>query len=532
MDGSDTTWSHAKSGEAVWIKSEEGWSKWKPGVLVEVTGNTLMVKVEAQVYEVSLDGQGKVGGKFRMLPRNVIASESTNGVRDMDDLANLHEASILCNIEKRFKSNLIYTRTGPILVALNPFKSMEIYSEDAIEQYHSREYRDLEPHCFAEAEDALQCMKSSQQSQSLIICGESGAGKTETTKLMLKYLSQVTGFNDIAEKVMRSNPVMEAFGNAKTIRNNNSSRFGKFVRLSFKDAKIVGSSITNYLLEKCRTVAQTDRERNYHIFYQLCAGTSTSQREALRLKDSTHYFYLNQSGCEKIEGVDDAKNFKETMQALEGFGCSQQTISDILKVLSGILHLGNCSFVEASGGCELDPTSFSSFEVSCELLGLEYKAFQEAMCCRYVRVAGGEGIRTSLTVQQALALRDTVAKAIYEKLFDWLVLQINSSTDVNCSSDSFIGILDIYGFESLKMNGFEQLFINYANEVLQRLFNQEIFELEQEAFKAEGIPFDKATFPDNQTCLDIINGKPFGKSICCSSKQLVMSLAGRDLPLT
>ena len=480
-------------------------------MLLEATTGELTIKSGEETFKVRLGEGGRVTSGFRLLPRDVGASEGGSGVRNMDDLANLHEASILCNIEKRFEADLIYTRTGPILVALNPFKRLEIYSDEMIERYHSSRYRELEPHCFAEAEDALQCMRCGNTNQALIICGESGAGKTETTKLMLKYLSQVTGFNDIAEKVMRSNPVMEAFGNAKTIRNNNSSRFGKFVRLNFREGKIVGSTITNYLLEKCRTVVQTSRERNYHIFYQLCSGVTQAQRKALHLEDPASYFYLNQSGCERIEGVDDSQDFMETMQALEGFGCSEHTKSDILKLLAGILHLGNCVFTEATAGSQVDESRASSFEIASELLGVEEEAFREAICCRYVHVAGGEGIKTALTAAQATNLRDTIAKTVYEKLFDWLVLKINASTSVESSTDTFIGILDIYGFESLHVNGFEQLFINYANEVLQKLFNQEIFELEQQAFKAEGIPFDLATFPDNQNCLDIINGKPFGK---------------------
>ena len=273
----------------------------------------------------------------QLLPRS-IAHTGKNMYDDMDELPDLNEAAILENIRHRFHMDLIYTRTGPILIAMNPFKWLQIYDQKTIQQYHNCQMvNQLPPHCFGIGEQAYRAMKSGQNSQSLIICGESGAGKTETTKLILRYLSSIAGAGNIevSTKIMQSNPLMEAFGNAKTLRNNNSSRFGKFISVAFDSTTgyVIGATITNYLLEKSRCVSLPSRERNFHIFYQLCAGANDEQKRILNVRSAKEFYYLNHSSCVEIDGMDDAKEFLNTILALNTLNFSQIDINNLLSIV-------------------------------------------------------------------------------------------------------------------------------------------------------------------------------------------------------
>lgn len=372
---------------------------------------------------------------------------------------------------------------------------------------------------------------------SIIICGESGAGKTETTKLMLAYLAKVASADTepagggaahgggglaaedeealISSRIMESNPLMEAFGNAKTLRNNNSSRFGKFVRLLFdKQNLIVGAGITNYLLEKSRCVRQSAGERNYHIFYQLCAGCSAEEREALSLGAATDFEYLAHSGCVSIPGLDDAAEFQATRQAFRTLGLRHGEDAACLRVLAAVLHLGNVEFEEAGEAGHDDEARVANVDVvavAASLLDVSPEQLSSALVTRVRGSPSGSVIMTPLNVRQADDCRDALAKAVYGHLFDALIGMINASLEVAEGAWArFMGILDIYGFENLDVNSFEQLFINYANEKLQFLFNESVFVSEEKEYRAEGVEFTRTVFPDNSTCLSLVEAKPAG----------------------
>ena len=463
----------------------------------------------------------------QLLPRS-IAHHGKNAYDDMDELPDLNEAAILENIRHRFHMDLIYTRTGPILIAMNPFKWLHIYGEDMVQQYHTcSRVESLPPHCFAIGEQAYRAMKSARHSQSLIICGESGAGKTETTKLILRYLSSIAGSGnvEVSTKIMQSNPLMEAFGNAKTLRNNNSSRFGKFISVAFDGDSgfVIGATITNYLLEKSRCVALPSRERNFHIFYQLCAGATQELRHELDVSSAREFYYLNQSSCLEVEGINDGTEWQATLDAMATLNFSTTDQRSVISVVAGILHVGNIEFDnnvkdEASVSARSTPALMSA----SRLLGIAGgpEALADALTSKVIHPPRADPIKVQLNGEEATSSRDAFAKGIYHRLFDWLIVHIDMSLNNSDEQSArnhmgghqplFIGILDIYGFESLTVNGFEQLFINYANEKLQNLFNALIFYMEQQVYADEGIAWNPTDFPDNQICLDLIEKRPKG----------------------
>ncbi len=465
---------------------------------------------------------------YYVLPRDHRLQTPT-GVENMDDMVHLHEAAVLDNLRRRFRNDLIYTSTGPILIAMNPFKRLPIYSEELMLRTHRRldggggTDEGGHPHVFTTVGQSYAAMKASRgrENQSMVICGESGAGKTETTKLMLRYLSRTAtshlSSGEIEEQILESNPLMEAFGNAKTLRNDNSSRFGKYVKVQFNpQTEITGAQISNYLLEKSRIVSQPENERNYHIFYQLFRGAAPALRDELRLGDDIEAFdYLNQSGCTTVESIDDVDgpdlSFKETTDAMASMKISDDERTFIFRVLGAILHLGNVQFVDADPTAAVVadiPDGDPGLQAAGALFGVDAATLGHVLRHR-VRMVGREKVESPLTVTEACQTRDALAKAVYDKLFTWLVHRING-TIARTSCASFIGILDIYGFEDLSPNGFEQLFINYANEKLQALFNEHIFKMEEEEYKREEITFNPQEFPDNQACLELIDKPPQG----------------------
>jgi myosin heavy subunit len=461
----------------------------------------------------------------QILPRSTNIKQA---YEDMDDLPDLNEASILENTRRRFHMDQIYTRTGPILIAMNPFKWLQIYGDDMIQRYHRCEQIDaISPHCFAIGERSYRTLRETRANQSLIICGESGAGKTETTKLILKYLSAIASSGDleVSAKIMRSNPLMEAFGNAKTLRNNNSSRFGKFISVTFggADATVTGATVTNYLLEKSRCVTLPGRERNFHIFYQLCAGASRAQKAEYGLTMARDFHYLNQSSCLEVDGMDDAAEFQTTCEALRTLNFSESEQNYLISIVAGILHLGNTEFEDDAEDCaNVSPACRNGIANAARLLGIKGgpTALAKALTTKIIHPPRSTPITKELDALEAASSRDALAKSIYSRVFDWLIVHINMSLNHSDEKDAaqsmgghqnmFIGILDIYGFESLSVNGFEQLFINYANEKLQNLFNALIFLMEQEKYREEGIEWNPTDFPDNQVCLNLIEKKPKG----------------------
>ncbi len=349
-------------------------------------------------------------------------------------------------------------------------------------------------------------MMGHKLSQSIIISGESGAGKTETTKICMAYLADVggtMGVGHIEEQILQSNPILEAFGNAKTLRNDNSSRFGKFMQLQFDvSGQVIGAVIENYLLEKSRLVFQAKDERNYHIFYQLLSGATEQEKQAMKLGTADDFHYTNQSYCTEVKGVSDAKEFERVRVAMKIVGLSNAEQDVVYRILAALLHIGNIMF-KAGNEDSASLRSEAVLQTACDLLKLSMAKVTEGILCKRIK-AGLEFVTVPRKVEEATYARDALAKAIYGRLFDLLVVRINKTLRHDEKQTSFIGVLDIFGFESFAKNSFEQMCINYANEKLQQFFNQHIFKMEQAEYDREKIDWSNIDFEDNQVCLDLI----------------------------
>ncbi|VAH16717.1 unnamed protein product [Triticum turgidum subsp. durum] len=386
-----------------------------------------------------------------------------------------------------------------------------------MEMYKGAEFGELSPHPFAMADRAYRLMMNYGTSQAILVSGESGAGKTESTKMLMQYLAFMGGKvesdgRSVQQQVLESNPVLEAFGNAKTVRNNNSSRFGKFVELQFdQNGKISGAAIRTYLLERSRVCQISDPERNYHCFYMLCAAPP-EDRERYKLGDASLFHYLNQSNCIKLDGMDDSSEYIATRRAMDIVGISSDEQDAIFRVVAAILHLGNVEFSEGSeadSSVPKDDKSQFHLRTAAELFMCDEKSLEESLCKR-VMVTRGESIVRNLDSRAAALSRDALARMVYSRLFDWLVNKINTTIGQDPTSKLLIGVLDIYGFESFKTNSFEQFCINLTNEKLQQHFNQHVFKMEQEEYTKEEIDWSYIQFVDNQEILDLIEKKPGG----------------------
>lgn len=434
------------------------------------------------------------------------------GENDLTALSHLHEPAVLHNLKVRFlESNHIYTYCGIVLVAINPYEQLPIYGQDVIYAYSGQNMGDMDPHIFAVAEEAYKQMARDEKNQSIIVSGESGAGKTVSAKYAMRYFATVGGSasdTNIEEKVLASSPIMEAIGNAKTTRNDNSSRFGKFIEIGFdKKYHIIGANMRTYLLEKSRVVFQADDERNYHIFYQLCAAASLPEFKELALTCAEDFFYTSHGGNTAIEGVDDAEDFEKTRQALTLLGVRESHQISIFKIIASILHLGSVEIQSERDGdsCSIPPQDehLSNF---CRLLGVEHSQMEHWLCHRKLVTTSETYVKT-MSLQQVVNARDALAKHIYAQLFSWIVEHINKALHSSLKQHTFIGVLDIYGFETFEINSFEQFCINYANEKLQQQFNSHVFKLEQEEYMKEQIPWTLIDFYDNQPCIDLIEAK-------------------------
>jgi len=502
--------------------------------------------VPAQVVEGFSSGEeGRVdrdGHKVKVSSkesRDIVRmdEESLGMIDNMVQLKELNEASILHNLRLRFENDKIYTNVGTILVSVNPFKMLPLYTSEMLEKYKAEGYRDLPPHVYGVADDAYKSMVSGKQDQACIVSGESGAGKTEATKIFLQYIAEVSGaslakdtdeqvsFEDasLQEQILKANPLMEAFGNAKTVRNNNSSRFGKWIEVTFNNntGSVIGGAIVQYLLEKSRLVAQAEGERNYHIFYNLCAGASMDSafREKFRLSDPEDYHYLNQSGVTEVEGISDENDFETLLNSMETIGIDTNEQDDVIRTLAGILHLGNIEFEKGDSSFE-DSSKVANtemLELASAQFGVSPDNLEKALCYTSIRT-NREVMEKANNTDKAVDSRDVLAKEMYAKMFEWLINRINKSLaaktktleKVSPQSTSIIGVLDIFGFESFKHNSFEQLCINYCNEKLQFHFNEHIFKLEQNEYKTEGVDVSQIDFVDNQACLDLFEAKRSG----------------------
>lgn len=476
---------------------------------------------ESQVFTVETESLNEDNSDLPPL-RNPPILEAAE---DLTSLSYLNEPAVLHAIKVRYSQLNIYTYSGIVLIAMNPFQKIDqLYSQDIVQAYAGRRRGELDPHLFAIAEDAYRCMKMDRKNQTIVVSGESGAGKTVSAKYIMRYFASVeeeselqnkvgtehkSEMSDVERQILATNPITEAFGNAKTTRNDNSSRFGKYLEILFDEQiSIIGARVRTYLLERSRLVFQPTNERNYHVFYQMLAGMSEDEKAALGLTTADDYNYTNQGGAITIPGVDDGADFALTNESLALIGIDESRQKEIYKILAALLHIGNIEILATRNDAHLSSDD-PNLVKACQLLGID--AFDFAKWCVKKQITTrSENIVSNLNYKQAIVARDSFAKFIYSALFDWLVDYINSDLcppEVVGKVSSFIGVLDIYGFEHFEKNSFEQFCINYANEKLQQEFNQHVFKLEQEEYVKEEIDWCFIDFADNQPCINLIENR-------------------------
>ena len=523
-------------GKYIWVDDKD--YLFLPGKIIEIEDNCYKVLVE-------IDGEQETR-TVEMDKYSEVHPSCLKGVDDLLLLGDFNQPTLLHNTRERFSQDKIYSFIGmPILIAVNPYKKLNIYSDKTIKFYKDY-FNQLKkdptkvglpvPHLYHLAEAAYRDMLNDKKNQSLIISGESGSGKTESTKIILKYLavsSLETNNNNtikqleknnivtVEKQVLDSNPLLEAFGNAKTVKNNNSSRFGKFIQVSFTShGKILNARIYNYLLEKSRVVNISSEERNYHIFYQFLSGANSEEKKLYRIKDMNYYNYLNKGEFE-IDDTDDAENFLETKKCMEKLTFTNNEINYIFSIIMGILYLGNINFIESDDDennihSKIDPENSQDFENAAYFLGISKEILTNILTIRnIIDPLNKKNISKKLNIEQSINGRDAIAKALYSKMFDYIVGKTNraiankeETNKINKNNIYKIGLLDIFGFENFDNNSFEQLCINYANERLQQYFNNHIFKLEQETYKKEGIDWTQVDFIDNNNIIELIdNGK-------------------------
>uniref|UniRef100_A0A3P9LL37 Myosin IXAa n=1 Tax=Oryzias latipes TaxID=8090 RepID=A0A3P9LL37_ORYLA len=493
----------------------------------------------------NLDGSIHYGGSLqmwlqvteerrRLMERGLLPQPDSQGDHaDLCCLPELNERSLLDNLRSRFYQEKIYTYVGSILIGINPFKFLPIYNPKYVKMYDNHTLGDLEPHIYAVADVAYHAMLQRQRNQCIVISGESGSGKTQSTNFLIHHLTALSqkGFaSGVEQIILGAGPVLEAFGNAKTAQNNNSSRFGKFIQVNYQESGTVrGAYVEKYLLEKSRLVYQEHNERNYHVFYYLLAGVSDEERKAFHLKKPEEYHYLSQMtktprhqhwdsyydgepDCFTVEGEDLKHDFERLQLAMEMVGFLPATRKLIFSLLSAILHLGNIRYKRKNRDDSIDICNPEVLPVVSELLEVKEEMLFEALTTRKT-VTVGERLIVPYKLSEAGTVRDSMAKSLYSALFDWIVFRINHALLNNRDLEETtkilsIGVLDIFGFEDYESNSFEQFCINFANERLQHYFNQHIFKLEQEEYAAEGISWKNIDYIDNTGCINLISKKP------------------------
>ncbi|XP_059662595.1 myosin-2-like [Cornus florida] len=498
----ESEWNHnvgyfIKKKLRVWCQLPNG--QWESGLIRSSSGEKASVLLsDGNVVQVSTGV---------ILPAN---PDILEGVDDLIQLSYLNEPSVLHNLHHRYSRDIIYSKAGPVLIAINPFKNVQLYGNDFVKAYRKKLFDS--PHVYAIADMAYNEMMRDEVNQSIIISGESGSGKTETAKIAVQYLAALGGGSGGTEsEILQTSCILEAFGNAKTSRNDNSSRFGKFVEIHFSaTGKICGAKIQTSLLEKSRVVQLAHGERSYHIFYQLCAGAPSYLKDKLNLKMASEYKYLNQSDCLATDDVNDASKFHILMKALDTVRIGKEDQEHAFEMLAAVLWLGNISFQVIDNENHVEVVDDEAVTSAANLMGCSAKDLMLSLSSRRIQ-AGRDSVAKRLTLQQGIDARDALAKFIYESLFNWLVEQINKSLEIGRQRTwRSICILDIYGFESFQKNSFEQFCINYANERLQQHFNRHLFKLEQEDYELDGIDWKKVDFVDNQECLNLFEKKPIG----------------------
>uniref|UniRef100_A0A8C1Y2E0 Myosin-9 n=1 Tax=Cyprinus carpio TaxID=7962 RepID=A0A8C1Y2E0_CYPCA len=493
------------SKKLVWVPSEK--LGFEAGSIKEETGDECLVELvdSGKKIKVNKDDIQKMNPpKF-------------SKVEDMAELTCLNEASVLHNLRERYYSGLIYTYSGLFCVVINPYKHLPIYTEEIVEMYKGKKRHEMPPHIYAITDTAYRSMMQDREDQSILCTGESGAGKTENTKKVIQYLAFVASSfktkkdqGELEKQLLQANPILEAFGNAKTVKNDNSSRFGKFIRINFDvTGYIVGANIETYLLEKSRAIRQAKVERTFHVFYYLLSGAGDKLRAELCLEDYNKYRFLS-NGNVTIPGQQDKELFAETVDAFRIMGIPEEEQTGLLKVVSAVLQLGNMSFKKERNSDQASMPDDTAAQKVCHLLGMNVTDFTRAILMPRIKV-GRDYVQKAQTQEQAEFAVEALAKAMYERLFRWLVMRINKALDkTKRQGASFLGILDIAGFEIFELNSFEQLCINYTNEKLQQLFNHTMFILEQEEYQREGIEWSFIDFGlDLQPCIELIE-KPTG----------------------
>ncbi|XP_056459411.1 unconventional myosin-If [Gadus chalcogrammus] len=446
--------------------------------------------------------------KYHWQSQNVKQS----GVDDMVLLSKITEDCIVENLKKRYLDDYIFSYIGSVLISVNPFKQMNYFTDREVELYQGAAQYENPPHVYALTDNMYRNMMIDTENQCVIISGESGAGKTVAAKYIMGYISKVSGggakVQHVKDIILQSNPLLEAFGNAKTVRNNNSSRFGKYFEIQFsRGGEPDGGRISNFLLEKSRVVSQNESERNFHIFYQMIEGANAQQKEGLGIMTPDYYYYLNQSGTYKVDGTNDSKDFQETMEAMQVIGISGAIQGQVLQIIGGILHMGNISFIEAGNYGQVESPDLLAFPAY--LLGVDAVRLQDKLTSRKMESKWGdksESISVTLNQEQATYTRDALAKALYTRVFDYLVESINRA--IQKPDEEFsIGVLDIYGFEIFQRNGFEQFCINFVNEKLQQIFIELTLKAEQEEYVQEGIKWTPIEYFNNKVVCDLIENK-------------------------
>ncbi|KAM3720134.1 Myosin heavy chain, non-muscle [Dirofilaria immitis] len=521
---------NSKSGERVWVADDtEGFVL---GVIIQnVADDRVLLRIEGTDRQITICRE----------ELHSVNPVKLDKIEDMSSLSYLNEACVLHNLRQRYYSSLIYTYSGLFCVVINPYKWMpHIYSTAVMKSYRGRKRHEVPPHIFAVTDCAYHEMLRQREDQSILCTGESGAGKTENTKKVVQYLADIAGagrhirssvsrgpgkdlqqtslspfsenisFSQLEDQLLLANPILEAFGNSKTVKNDNSSRFGKFIRINFDQSGCIsGANIEHYLLEKSRTIRQAADERSFHFFYQLLLGSSTNQKSMFLMDDINSYRFLT-NGSLVIPNVDDASELSNTLNAMRRMDFSDTDIDAIMRITSAILLLGNLSFTEDRSSDQAILVDDRVAQKICCLLGLPVSDLAKAFLKPRVKV-GRDYVHKAQTREQVQYAVEAIAKASYERMFQWLVTRINRSLGrLANSGTTFIGILDIAGFEIFRLNSFEQLCINYTNEKLQQFFNNTMFIFEQEMYRKEGIEWNFIDFGlDLQPTIDLIE-KPLG----------------------
>lgn len=419
-----------------------------------------------------------------------------DGVADCSDLAHMNCATVLHNVRARYAQDMIHTYAGPSLLVVNPRKRLPIYTHEAMRFYEGKSRTQVPPHVFAVADEAYRAMLKRQRDQSILITGESGAGKSETAKTALQYLATIAGKasqgGKLEEQLLQSISLLEAFGNAKTPKNDNSSRFSSFVRLQFNaGGALCGASIEAYLVDKSRVVHQDRGERSFHIFYQMLAGADSALRHKYFLDTATTFGYLSDPAASLHES--DGAQWARTLKAMEVIGLDPDEQDRILRIVAGIMHCGNIEYAPRNGGDGVAIENLHVAALVCTLWGIKDDAFFfDSLICPRIQ-AGREVIRMTLDKERALYLRDAMCKAIYDRCFLWIVKRLNCVLRTD-RQVNVIGVLDMAGFETLESNSLEQFCINYANERLQQLYNNHTFICEQEEYAREQISWAHIDF--------------------------------------